>query len=225
MSPAMRRLLAQLTRRPRIHVGIISGRSLASVAAKVRLPGVVYVGNHGLELRGGGLRFAHAGAARLTPSVAAVYRRLRRELAGIPRLLIENKRLVCGVHYRLAPVGLHAEIARRVRQAATPWLQSGHVMLGHGKQVVEVRPNVRWDKGDIVGWLRRRLIPARARARWVTVFFGDDLTDEDAFRALSRRDIGVFVGALHRPTAAAYHAGSPREIEGFLRRLLAARSS
>jgi trehalose 6-phosphate phosphatase len=54
------------------------------------------------------------------------------------------------------------------------------------------------------------------------VYLGDDVTDEDAFRALRDRGIGIFVGEpgdLDRSTAATFTLRSPDEVGRFLNAL------
>jgi trehalose 6-phosphate phosphatase len=54
----------------------------------------------------------------------------------------------------------------------------------------------------------------------VPIYLGDDTTDEDAFRAIRDRGIGIIVGEVGRPTAAGYSLADPAEVGAFLRRLL-----
>jgi len=48
------------------------------------------------------------------------------------------------------------------------------------------------------------------------IYFGDDLTDEDAFRELRGRGVTVLVGAP-RPTAARYCVENPKAVAGVLK--------
>ena len=105
-------------------------------------------------------------------------------------MIVEDKGLTAGIHYRLldrANVGrltriVHEEIERRgAALKETP-----------GKMVVEIRPNVDWDKGRGVLEFLTRLGPGPDRT---LIYIGDDMTDEDAFRALRRKAVTVRVGA------------------------------
>ena len=51
------------------------------------------------------------------------------------------------------------------------------------------------------------------------IYIGDDVTDEDAFRALEGRGIGILVSPLPYPTAARYSLQDPREVRELLERL------
>ena len=56
-------LLSILANMDRFVVGVISGRSLADLESMVAVPGLVYAGNDGLEIRGLGVEFVHSGAS------------------------------------------------------------------------------------------------------------------------------------------------------------------
>ena len=53
-------------------------------------------------------------------------------------------------------------------------------------------PNIPWTKGDAVRWIVEDIETHAQQPAWC-VFFGDDVTDEDAFRAV-RRGLTVVVG-------------------------------
>jgi trehalose 6-phosphate phosphatase len=53
------------------------------------------------------------------------------------------------------------------------------------------------------------------------IYIGDDRTDEDAFRALEHRSVGILVSEQPRPTKASYSLKDPAEVERFLRELVA----
>jgi alpha,alpha-trehalase len=88
-----------------------------------------------------------------------------------------------------------------------------------GKKVYELLPNIDWDKGKAVLWLLEELNLGRTDAR--PIYIGDDRTDEDAFRALEQRGVGILVSEKPRSTAASYSLEDPSEVERFLRELVA----
>jgi trehalose 6-phosphate phosphatase len=92
-----------------------------------------------------------------------------------------------------------------------------------GKMVYEIQPRLKWDKGKAVLYLLEAL---RLDGDDVAaLYLGDDITDEDAFRALSDRGIGIFVGRADDPevggrgTSAAFVLDSIEEVERFLDQL------
>jgi trehalose-6-phosphatase len=53
------------------------------------------------------------------------------------------------------------------------------------------------------------------------LYIGDDRTDEDAFRTIQQRGIGIVVSQDPGPTMARYALKNPAEVELFLRALSA----
>ena len=75
---------------------------------------------------------------------------------------------------------------------------------------IEMRPGG-MDKGMVVD----RLL---SESGGPAAYLGDDLTDEDAFRAISGRGIGVLVSPELRETAADVWLAPPEELIWFLER-------
>ena len=86
----------------------------------------------------------------------------------------------------------------------------------HGKRVVELKPRG-IDKGTAVRLLLRRW---KKRAS-CALYFGDDETDEAAFRVLKGRGVTVLVAEdRSRETAAEFRVESPAQVHAVLRVLL-----
>ena len=160
-------------------VAVVSGRAPQDGAAMVGLPELIYVGNHGLERIARGTPWTHPVAAAAEPSIAAALAEIEsaaRSVADVPWLLIENKGVTGTVHYRLAPdqIAAAALLAPRARSAA----DRHGLRLTLGRMIFEVRPALAVNKGTAIRELAQDL-----GLRGI-VFFGDDVTDVDAFRAL-----------------------------------------
>jgi trehalose-phosphatase len=208
MAPMPRAALEQLASRPDCTVGIISGRALDDVRMRVGIDGLVYAGNHGLEIAGRGLQFDEAMAARLRCETAEVVEMLAGRLAHFPGVLVEAKGPTASVHYRRVHPRDRDEVERAVRRAVPD--DHPHLAVVRGKMVWEVRPRVGWNKGSALRWVRERLGLTRA----LTFYLGDDLTDEDAFAA-----VGRFVTARVGPsqtTLAGYRISDTHEVAEFL---------
>ena len=86
-----------------------------------------------------------------------------------------------------------------------------------GKKVYELLPCIDWDKGKAVLWLLENLGLEHGKVR--PIYIGDDRTDEDAFRALGQRGVGILVSEQPQATAANYWLHNPEEIEEFLQKI------
>lgn len=166
---------------------IISGRSPETLAALVNTPSsVTLIGDHGARLS--------AVDAQARKKVAAVSDALAAAAGEFEGVMVESKSLGGAFHYRHAadPEGA-ANAARGIG-----------VRLGtrviEGKQVVELLVGA-GDKGAAIHQLRVE------RPYDGVVFFGDDVTDEDAFAVLGDDDVGVKVG--DGATVARYRVTDP----------------
>ncbi|MBX5490120.1 MAG: trehalose-phosphatase [Chloroflexi bacterium] len=174
VSPRVRRALRALRERLAL-VAIISGRRPADARRLVGVPGLVYVGNHGLEAHVGRRRWTHPAAAAARGPLATVLAALGERLpAGQVR--IESKAYSAALHYRGAsdPAGVRRAILAQL--AELPAARA--LQVTEGRQVVELRPPVEVTKGTAATCLLRRWALRSA------VFLGDDRTDIDAMRAL-----------------------------------------
>ena len=215
LSAEVRGLLQSLALDNRYVAGIVSGRSLDDLASMADIPGLVHAGNHGMEIRGQGMDFVHPGAVAARRTLDEVDKGLTDRLSGLPGAIVEHKGLTLTVHYRAASREDVTAIEQGVSSAASPFVENGQIRLTHGKMVVEVRPNIPWDKGRAI----ERIWDECGDAP-LPIYFGDDRTDEDGFRAVQAKDgVAVFVGEPREGTVALHQLESPREVEEVLRLL------
>ena len=208
LSPRTRNALIVLSRIGTFSVGIVSGRGLADVAAMVNVPELILAGNHGMEIRGPGLEFLHPEAAALTPALSEILEKLRARLGDLEGVIVEGKGLTLSVHYRLTPEGARSDVFREFESVLAEETYRARVRVTRGKEVLEVRPDVAWDKGRAISKIAEACPPGT-----LPIFFGDDLTDEDGFAAVHELDgVSVFVGPPRQPTKALYRVDSPKEV-------------
>ncbi|QKT03504.1 trehalose-phosphatase [Ectothiorhodospiraceae bacterium 2226] len=215
LAPEMRALLARLAGHVSCTVAIVSGRDLADVRAMVDLDALVYAGSHGFDIAGpDGLREEHPEAQHRLSALDAAEAALRAALADVADVLVERKRYAIAVHYRAAQTSDVPLIERRVRALQNEF---GGLRLMAGKKIFELQPDVGWDKGRAVLWLRAALDLEAA----LTLYLGDDVTDEDAFRALDEADagFGIRVGEAPDGTRAHYSLRDTDAVQAFLTRL------
>ena len=208
LAPAVRQTLVDLTGLQKFILGVISGRSLRDLESKVGIPGIIYAGNHGLELSGPGLDFVHPEAGGFRQVQAEIFEILKTELGDFPGVAMEHKGLTLSVHYRLAPEASVGQIREGFGARLSPFVAAGQVKTSEGKKVLEVRPNLDWGKGKAIAHIQGQHPQAK-----LTVFFGDDLTDEDGFAVVQESGgVDVFVGPARAPTKALYRLDSPEEV-------------
>ncbi|MBW3543510.1 MAG: trehalose-phosphatase, partial [Planctomycetes bacterium] len=196
----------------------VSGRDLADVRHMVGLDQLVYAGSHGFDISGpGGLALEHEEAQRDLPELDAAERKLHERIAAIDGAFVERKRFAIAVHYRLAAERDMPEIERAVDDVRR---EHPRLRTKGGKKIFELQPDVQWDKGRAVLWLREAL--GLDRPQVLTIYIGDDVTDEDAFRALAETTagFGIVVGEPTAPTSAQFFLRNCEEARQFLAALL-----
>lgn len=215
LDDALRTVVATLARR--CVVAIVSGRELANVRAKVGLDTVYYAGDHGFAIQGPpGSAIWHEQGAEFLADLAAARDTLEPPLRTLHGAVLEAKRYSFTVHYRQVAEAQVAAVAALVDGVLA---EHGNLRKHYGKKVFEVRPRLDWHKGKAVLWLLKALKLDGDDV--LPLYIGDDVTDEDAFRALSGRGIGILVSDIPRSSAAAYRLHDVTEVGQFLRRLAA----
>ena len=194
-----RRIIAALAARPDVHVVLVSGRAAHDARRVLGVERVWTVGNHGAEvMTPDGDVSVEPEVERYAEAVARTAHTLRRLLAPIGGVMLENKTWTLSVHYRRADEAVVPRLREVVESVAT---QNG-LRVGEGKKILEIRPPVPVDKGTAIARVTRELGASGPDA---SVFFaGDDVTDEDAFQLLRSeypRAVTVHVG--DRPDTAA----------------------
>lgn len=196
-----REILSGLAALPGVEVVVISGRALADVQARVGLPELNYVGNHGLELQGNvleGMVLPRSAPAQLELETAL--ERIRTALSDVEGLYVEDKTLTASIHFRNVPEALYPRINGAVEAALS---DLPDLVANHGRMIWEIRPRVGWDKGVALRQMLEHLdLPEEAG-----IYIGDDTTDEDAFRAIPR-GLTFHAGRL-KTTAARWLVDSP----------------
>lgn len=207
-----REAIRALAAKPNVEVAIVSGRELADVRERVGLDdtaSVSYAGNHGLEIHADEYE-VHPEAEAAEREIDAICDLLADELGDTEGVIVENKGVTATVHHRLV-----ADDEVPLVEGAVETLVSSRddVRLTTGKDVLELRPEVEWDKGEAVRELYDELVPDDER--WLPMYVGDDTTDEAAFSVLADRGLGVKVG--HDPgTEAPYHVTDPESVRTVL---------
>ena len=212
----VRRLLAGLALKPNSTIGIISGRRLPDLERRLHIPGEVYVaGFHGLEIHAPGETFMHPEAAAATASVRAIGETMRAHIPALPGVFIEDKVFSIALHYREAEPAVRVVAQTWFMDAAREGVDSGSLRVLPGACVIELLPGVSWHKGSALQWIRERI--ERVHGPTFTVYVGDDVTDEDAFRAVGPE--GMTVSASDRASGAEFSVDGPDGVKRLLHSL------
>ena len=218
-SDGVKKLLSELSQLHQCRLAIISGRSLKDIKRIIGLKGVIYAGNHGLELEGPGISLKKRVPLKSISRIRLICEVLKRKLSKIKGVLIEDKGLTLSLHYRLASRKDMPTIKNIFYESVADDMFKGSVAVKTGKKVLELRPVAGWDKGKVVSWLLdRQFLASKRGVRHLPVYIGDDITDEDAFKVLRSKGLTVFVG---RPkiSYARYYLKNTREVLRFLREI------
>jgi trehalose 6-phosphate phosphatase len=206
VSPSLSPLLQRLSDRLDGRLAIVSGRAIADLERHLLCHDVAMFGSHGLELR---LRDGSRVPLAVPRSLNHARDKATRYAGSIPGLLVEDKPFGIALHYRKAP-----DREKEVHGFMTDLAAATGLHLLAGKMVAELRP-AGADKGDAVHALMAE--PDFAGAR--PLFVGDDLTDEDAFRAAAELGgAGILVGPP-RPTAASWRLDGVSAVARWLERI------
>ena len=205
---AMRRLAGVAAERPdRLHVTILTGRTVADVANRARIGGIGYLGDHGLQEA---TLPRHGRASTLRPLPQRGYDiqahaadiladGVARELGFPAWLFVERKGPSVAFHVRQAddiPAARTAVLAAIASVERSSGLGDHGLAPYRGRSVVDLRPATAGGKRDAVTRLIARHAPA------AVLVLGDDVSDADAFdavieaRATGRIALGLTV-AVH----------------------------
>lgn len=214
LSKEMRDLLQELSAKKGVYLAIISGRKLSDIKEKIRLPNIIYGGNHGLEGEVFGRKYSYS----ITNKTSLTFKKIRGQLNKIADkfrgVLIEDKELVLSFHYRLANKQQVLAIKSLFKKTLKPYLEDKLISVVLGKMVFDVRPRINWNKGSFAKLLIRK-IRAQTKKAPLVIFIGDDDTDEDVFQALEK-DITIKVGGGGQSNAK-YSLRNTKEVPEFLK--------
>ena len=208
-SPPMADLLYKIAGRNDMSFGIVSGRRISDLRTRTQLtPRVYLAGLHGLEIEVRSERWQHPDLDPARKYVRALYQRLSDLPTRISGLVIEDKDASMAVHVRAVAPELRARALADADACAAEWVKSGKLRRLPGSFVLEFLPNIAAHKGDATLWIVKDVEATCKQPAWV-VFVGDDLTDEDAFRAI-KNGISVLVGS--RATHATHRVANTRDV-------------
>lgn len=207
--PGVRQRLAALLQRSGTRLVVVSGRPIADLLPLLGMkPHPEIWGCHGWE------RMLPSGEYRLGELPPAARSALDRAAAWVAEKGLkahsESKPASVTLHWRGLEAKTAAGLDRSARAAWTSLAEEAGLELHEFDGGLELRHPGR-DKGSAVREVLAETPPAAAIA-----YLGDDLTDEDAFRALHDRGLSILVRSRHRASSADLWLRPPEELLAFL---------
>ena len=204
----------------RLPVAVVSGRDRPDVERLVGIDGLIFAGSHGFDIMTpDGKSVDNQVGGDATPLLDRVEARLNTLLGPIDGALVERKKFTIAAHYRLVA---DADYPSFRQGLDTVLAEFPEIKEKTGKKVFELQPRFDWDKGKAVEFLLTAL--GLDDPGHMPMFFGDDVTDEDAFKVLQDRGIGVIVSdpsddGTDRTTYASFRVHDTEQILTLLQRL------
>jgi len=172
-------------------VAVVSGRDMDDVKGMVGVEELYYAGSHGFRISGpNGLYHEHKQTKEILPKLNQIEKELNNNLSDIEGIKIERKRYAIAVHYRNVAEKDVSTIKDKVEALVN---KSDGLKKGEGKKIVEILPAIDWHKGKAIAWML--IMPElKEKENIVPIYIGDDITDENAFKAIENDGIGILVG-------------------------------
>jgi len=198
-----------------IPVAVISGRDRANVASKINIDSLIYAGSHGYDITGpNGLDMQYGPGQETLPVLDDAETHLKSMLSSIEGAMVERKKYAIAVHYR----NVADENVEKVKKIVYEELGKHEKLReGLGKKIIELKPDFDWHKGKALDWILDKL--ELKSEKYIPLFIGDDVTDEDALEVLREVGIGIMVGNHDETTYANYILNDTEEVAEFLQLL------
>ena len=216
LSPGMKQALEDCA--SLFSIAVISGRDLDDLKDKVKIDTLIYAGSHGFRISGpGGLYKEHEQSEEILPELDRLEKKMNEISRSIDQgIQIDRKRYAIAVHYRNAEEENVPDIIRKVNKLMD---QTPGFKVGGGKKIVEIRPDVDWDKGKALLWIMQKL-GVTDKKKFIPFYIGDDVTDEDAFKVIQDDGWGILVGPEEgKKSAARFTLPDVNSVKDFLHNL------
>jgi trehalose 6-phosphate synthase/phosphatase len=187
-------------------IAIVSGRALDDIMRLVTIEDLIYAGNHGAEMWVENKVFIGQQISDTKELLKKVVKELEETLSTIPGVIVEDKGITASIHYRMVNPNDICRLFDIFWKITDKY--RGLFKITAGKKVFEMRPHGIWNKGDAVEWIMKNFGKGKT-----PIYIGDDITDEDAFRAVKGKGIAISVG---KNEEADYYLKGQEEVKKFL---------
>ncbi len=212
--PGIINKIENLANNHNVSTTIISGRNINDLNKMINLSGLNYAGNHGLEINfKDGISFNW-----LTEKSNFDYKQFNNLKETIKKSISDNKTY----HFEDKGAGFSIHFSNKkpeIKKYLKQQITNSCLEIICGRNIIEVRPKG-WDKGKAVNFIIERIKEQSNIENYVTIYLGDDSTDEDAFQTITD-GITIYVkndAALK--TDADYYLYNPEEVQKFLQKLM-----
>ena len=215
ISDEMKSALKKCARK--MKVAAVSGRDMDDLKSKIQVENLIYAGSHGFRISGpDGLYNEHEKSDEILPRLDEIESECHSEFSKIDEgVQIDRKRYAVAVHYRNADEQNIPAIKQKVDEIL---MENPDFKKGEGKKILEIKPDVDWHKGKAVLWIMKKL-GVDDTSKFVPIYIGDDVTDEDAFQSIRDFGAGILVGSHGQETAAKYKLEDVPNVRSFLQKL------
>ena len=201
----------------RFTVAAISGRDMDDLKSKINLENLIYAGSHGFRISGPeGLYMEHEKSYEILPRLNKIENNLHQDFKNVKGVQIDRKRYAIAIHFRNANENDIPFIKQKVDEMVK---NSPGFKKGEGKKILEIKPDLDWHKGKALLWILEKL-QLTDKSKYIPVYIGDDVTDEDAYKAIEKEGIGIQVGPVEYSTSAKFRLKNVYQVRLFLKELL-----
>jgi len=204
ISMAMRNIIIKLNEL--MPIAVITGRSIDNIRDILDIKNIIYAGNHGAEISMGEKLVSGQQFSTIKSALQKVIAELNEALSPIDGVIIEDKGITASVHYRMVASEDLCRVINRFWSIADSHKKT--FTITSGKKVFEVRPHNILNKGDAVRWILDHF-----GKNHTPIYIGDDRTDEDAFRAIKGRGVGI---SIEKSDSADYYLETQEEVKRLL---------
>ena len=137
-----------------------------------------------------------------------IHQRISDHLESQKDLNIEDKSTSIAFHYRNVPPIQKQVVIETIEQIINDIDHTHQLNIIHGAEVIEIR-STSMNKGLAVQYIQHHF----SKNHPLTIYIGDDTTDEDAFEIIGEKGISVYVrNDSFRPSKARFWISSQKEV-------------
>ncbi len=191
------RTIKKLSSKENFVVSIISGRSHRELNSFFPFKRLILVSNHGIQIKFSQKnKFFFEKAKKTVSLIKKIDSASKKKFSKIKGILFQNKKYAFVIHYRNVSEKKHSKIKSDFRKLVKKIDSKKQLEVIKGAKVLEAKPKG-WNKGNAV----KKILKEKQRKQKDLIFyFGDDFSDEDAFKAL-KNDFTFLVGKKRKTNA------------------------